>query len=170
MATVAVALPRTKRRPRSQPASNLAGGRAGLADIYFVKRIDNSRLRREVDREKRRECFCLLGLVVLVFLFGLHVAWQSFQCVRDGYQIEEVKKQRAALAEWNSALRIQHASLADPQRIDTLARRRLGLASPSPRQVIRVGGGAAVPEAASEPVFARNLPASRSAGELPREP
>jgi cell division protein FtsL len=154
MATVAVALPRTKRRPRTQPA----GGRAGFTDIHFVKRIDNSRLRREVDREKRRECFCLLGLVVLVFLFGLHVAWQSFQCVRDGYQIEEVKAQRAALLEWNSALRIQHASLADPQRIDTLARRQLGLASPGPQQVIRVGGGRAAPETAGDPEFARNLP------------
>ena len=163
MATVAVALPRMKRRPRTQPA----GGRGGITDIYFVKRIDNSRLRREVDREKRRECFCLLGLVVLVFLFGLHVAWQSFQCVRDGYQIEEVKAQRSALMEWNSALRIQHAALADPQRIDTMARRQLGLASPSPQQVIRVGGGTAAPEAVGEPEFARNLPAG---AELRREP
>lgn len=152
-----------KRRPRTQPV----GGRAGFTDIHFVKRIDNSRLRREVDREKRRECFCLLGLVVLVFLFGLHVAWQSFQCVRDGYQIEEVKKQRGALAEWNSALRIQHASLADPQRIDTLARRHLGLASPGPQQVIRVGGAPAAPEVAADPVFARNMP---RAGDHRREP
>jgi cell division protein FtsL len=152
-----------RRRPRTQPV----GGRAGFTDIYFVKRIDNSRLRREVDREKRRECFCLLGLVVLVFLFGLHVAWQSFQCVRDGYQIEEVKAQRATLVEWNSALRIQHAALADPQRIDTLARRQLGLASPSPQQVIRVGGGETAPAAVGDPEFARNLPAG---ADLRREP
>ena len=152
-----------KRRPRTQPA----GGRAGFTDIHFVKRIDNSRLRREVDREKRRECFCLLGLVVLVFLFGLHVAWQSFQCVRDGYQIEEVKAQRTALTEWNSALRIQHAALADPQRIDTLARRNLGLASPAPQQVIRVGGGTDAPAAVGEPEFARNITVG---GELRREP
>ncbi len=163
MATVAVALPRTKRRPRTQPV----GGRAGFTDIHFVKRIDNSRLRREVDWEKRRECFCLLGLVVLVFLCGLHVAWQSFQCVRDGYQIEAGKAQRAALMEWNSALRIQHAALADPQRIDTLARRQLGLASPGPQQVIRVGGGTDAPAAVAPPEFARNQAVG---GELRREP
>jgi cell division protein FtsL len=163
MATVAVALPKAKRRPRTQPA----GGRAGFTDIYFVKHIDNSRLHREVDREKRRECFCLLGLGVLVFLFGLQVAWQSFQCVRDGYQIETVKAERAALEEWNHQLRLEQASLADPQRIDTLARRELGLAPPAPQQVIRLGGapGAAVETGSRE--FARNAPAL---GEPPREP
>jgi cell division protein FtsL len=163
MATIAVALPKAKRRLRSQPA----GGRAGFTDICFVKRIDNSHLRREVDREKRRECFCLLGLGVLVFLFGLHVAWQSFQCVRDGYQIEAVKSQRAALEEWNHQLRLEQASLADPQRIDTLARRNLGLAPPAPQQVIRVGGAAAGAGETGSPEFARNLPALT---EVSREP
>ncbi|MCJ7504478.1 MAG: cell division protein FtsL [Acidobacteriia bacterium] len=163
MATVAVALPRTRRRPRTQPT----GGRAGFTDIYFVKRIDNSRLHREVDREKRRECFCLLGLGVLVFLFGLHVSWQSFQCVRDGYQIEAVKAQRADLEEWNHQLRLEQASLADPQRIDNLARRELGLASPAPQQVIRVGDAADDTGEVGSPELARNLPAL---GEIPREP
>ena len=163
MASVAVALPKAKRRPRIQPA----GGRAGFTDIYFVKRIDNSRLHREVDREKRRECFCLLGLGVLVFLFGLHVAWQSFQCVRDGYQIETVKAERAGLEEWNHQLRLEQASLADPQRIDTLARRELGLGPPAPQQVIRVGGAAGGPVETGSREFARNAPAP---GELLREP
>ena len=60
MATIVTAIPRpkAKRRPRNQPVA----GRATLPDTYFVKRIDNSRLRREVDGEKRRECYGLLGL------------------------------------------------------------------------------------------------------------
>jgi cell division protein FtsL len=165
MATVAVALPRTRRRPQ-RPAER-AGGRAGFTDIQYVKRIDNSRLRREVDQEKRRECYCLLGLGILVFLFGLLFAWQSFQFVRDGYQVEEVKAQRDAMEEWNRQLRLEQASLADPQRIDKLARRELGLAPPQPQQVIRVGGATSAPGETGTPEFARNLPA---AGELPREP
>ncbi len=165
MATAAVALPRTRRRPQ-RPAQR-AGGRASFTDIQFVKRIDNSRLRREVNREKRRECYCLLGLGILVFLFGLLFAWQSFQFVRDGYQVEEVKTQRDALEEWNRQLRLEQASLADPQRIDKLARRELGLAPPQPQQMIRVGGAASASGETGTPQFARNLPA---AGELPREP
>jgi cell division protein FtsL len=165
MATAAVALPRTRRRP-PRPAQR-AGGRASFTDIQFVKRIDNSRLRREVDREKRRECYCLLGLGILVFLFGLLFAWQSFQFVRDGYQVEEIKAQRDAMEEWNRQLSLEQASLADPQRIDKLARRELGLAPPQPQQVIRVGGATSASGETGTPQFARNLPA---AGELPREP
>jgi len=155
MATVAVTLPRPKRRPRT-----LAGpvaGRARLTDIYFVKRIDNSRLHRDIDREKRRECFCLLGLGCLVFLFGLLIAWQHFQCVRYGYQIEQVKALRGALEESNHQLRLGQASLADPQRIDTLARQELGLASPQPQQVIQMDEAQGAGDEVTSPEFARNF-------------
>jgi cell division protein FtsL len=165
MATAAVAFPRPRRRPRNTPAP--ASGRAGFTDIYFLKRIDNSRLRREVDREKRRECFCVLGLGLLVFLFGLLIAWQHFQCVRYGYQIEEVKTQRAAIEEWNHQLRLEQASLADPQRIDTLARKELGLTSPSAQQVIRLSGAAEAASETSRPELAQNFPGLR---EVPRKP
>lgn len=133
MATVAATLPRPRRRPRNQPVS----GRASLPVFYTVKRIDNSRLRREVNPERRRDCYVLLGLTAVVFAFVFLFAWQHFQCVSFGYQIEQLKTERAALEEWNHQLRLEQASLADPQRIDTLARHS-GLASPTPDQIIRV--------------------------------
>ena len=58
MATAAIALPKTRRRPRNAPAA----GRASFPEFYFVKQIDNSRLVREIDVERRRECFSLLGI------------------------------------------------------------------------------------------------------------
>lgn len=124
-------------------------------EFYFVKRIDNSRLRREVDPTKRRECYGLLALCLLVFFSGLVFAWQHFQCVQYGYRIEQLKSQKATMEEWNHQLRLEHASLADPQRIDRLARKKLGMASPAPQQLIRVG-----PQGDPESsVLARNLPA-----------
>ena len=75
-------------------------------------------------------------------------------------------RSRAALEEWNRQLALERASLADPQRIDTLARRDLGLSLPQPQQVIRLEGAAPAAEASSAE-FARNLPASN---DLPREP
>jgi 3-hydroxyacyl-CoA dehydrogenase len=60
--------------------------------------------------------------------------------VRAGYQIEDLKAQRVTLQEWNHQLRLAQAALADPQRIDTLARKDLGMVSPSPQQVIQWGG------------------------------
>lgn len=165
MATAAVALPRPQRSRKS--TAERVGGRASFPDLYYLKPIDNSRLRREVDRETRRECYCLLGLGILVFLFTLLFAWQSFQFVRDGYQMEAIRGQREALEEWNRQLRLEHASLADPQRIDTLARKELGLALPQPQQVIRVGGPTLSPAQTGPAELARNLPGTN---ELPREP
>ncbi len=156
MATASATLARPRRRPGNLPQR--AGGRAVFRDIYFVKRIDNSRLCREVDPVKRRECFSLLALSVLIFLFGFLLAWQHFQCVRLGYQIEQLKTQRTGLEESNHQLRLEQAGLADPQRIDTLARVKLGMASPSPQQVIRVDPEVTVPVGNAE--LARNFAAT----------
>jgi cell division protein FtsL len=136
MATAAVTLP----KPRRRPVSPLAAGRASFPEIYFTKHIDNSRLVREVGLEKCRECFSLLGLGILVFLSVFLSSWPHLQYVRAGYEIEELKAQRGALQEWNHQLRLAQAALADPQRIDTLARKDLGMVSPSPQQVIQWGG------------------------------
>jgi len=153
MATAAVTLPRTKRRPRNEPAS----GRASYPEIYFVKHIDNSRLKREVDAGKRRECLSLLALGSVVFVFIMLFAWQHFQGVRYGYQIEQLKEQRVAIEEWNHALRVESASLADPQRIDTLARSDLGLVPPQPGQIIQVGNATGTAVQSSGVEFAGNL-------------
>ena len=71
------------------------------------------------------------------------------------------------MEECNRRLRLEEAALADPQRIDTLARAQLGLASPQPQQVIPMGGLETSP-AESPAEFARN--ATAPGGEQPREP
>ena len=163
MATAAVTLPKTRRRPRNSPAA----GRATFPEFYFVKHIDNSRLVREVDMGRRREYFSLLGLGVLVFLFMLLFAWQHFQCVRYGYQVEQFKAERATLEEQNHRLRLEQAALADPQRIDTLARSRLGMVTPSPQQVIRIRDSEPR-DVLQNPELARNF--SLGSGDTSHEP
>jgi cell division protein FtsL len=158
MATAAIALPKTRRRPRNAPAA----GRASFPEFYFVKQIDNSRLVREIDVERRRELFGLLGSGVLVFLFMLLVAWQHFQCVRHGYQLEQLKAEQAMLEERNHQLRLAQAALTDPQRVDTLARIRLGMVTPEPQQVIRVGAFDSGSGADRSAVLARNLALTRA--------
>jgi cell division protein FtsL len=123
---------------------------------------------REVDLERRRECFSLLGLGVLVFLFVLLFAWQHFQCVRYGYQIETFKAERAMLEEQNHQLRLEQAALADPERIDTLARTRLGMVLPKPQQVIQASRPVPAASAFGNPELARNL--SVGSGETSHQP
>ena len=153
MATVAVSLPGSKRRPWNEPVA----GRAPYPEIYFVKHIDNSRLQREVDHEKRRECFSLLVLGTLAFLFIMLFAWQHFECVRYGYMIQQLKQDHAEMVEQNHTLKVQFASLSDPQRIDTLARSELGLAPPKPGQIIQVGDPSGLLSQPSTREFARNV-------------
>ena len=155
MATAAVTLPKLRRRP----VNPLVAGRANFPEVYFTKHIDNSRLVREVGLEKWREYFNLLVLGILAFLFVLLFSWQHLQCVQDGYEIEGLKAQLVKLQEWNRQLRLSQAGLADPQRIDTLARKDLGMVSPSPQQVIQWSGVDAPSWQQPERVqFARNSP------------
>jgi cell division protein FtsL len=164
MATAAITLPKTRRRPINAPAA----GRATLPVFDFVKPIDNSGLVREVDVARRREFISMLGLGFMVFLFLLLFAWQHFQCVRYGYQVEQLKSERATLEEQSHRLRLEQAALADPHRIDTLARYQFGMISPSPQQVIRVGGPDPAATAFESPELARNF--SAGSGNTPHEP
>ncbi len=154
MTTAARALPNRRRRP---PRA-LVAGRAPLREVYFVKHIDNSRIVREVDGAKRRECYALVGLVALAFALSFVYAWQHFQCVRYGYQIEQLRQQQRALAEWNRGLKLQEASLEDPKLIDIEARTELGLREPDPRQVIRFDQPLNGQPALGEPQLAESHP------------
>lgn len=153
MATVAVNFPGTKRRPRNQSFT----GRASYPEIYFVKHIDNFRLEREVDTSKRRECFSLLGLGTVAFLFVMILAWQHFECVRYGYQIQTLMKKQAAMVEWNHALKVEYASLSDPQRIDNVAQTELGLVPPKANQIIQVRNPVVLQSQPSSPEYAGNI-------------
>lgn len=169
MATAPVIVPEPRKRPR-RTAIRVAG-RSHLPEVFFEKQIDNSRVVREVDPERRRQCYILLGVSFLAFVFIFGFALQHFECVKYGYQIEQLKAQRSKLQEAGQKLRLEQALLADPQRIDRLARADLGLAPSQPQQVIRLNGPAPQVSQPGAPVFARNFaalaPPSRG---TPREP
>ncbi len=65
------------------------------------------------------------------------------------------------LTEMNRALRLEDASLRDPERIDVMAR-RMGLVPPEPGQVIRMDNASADSNA---PVMASAEPAMVLAGQ-----
>jgi len=109
----------------------------GTPEIYFGKSIDNSRLVKVEDPKRSREMkqfgIALGCLFVLVMTF----TWQHFKAIEYGYKIEALRTQRDGMGEITRALRLEEASLRDPERIDMLAR-RLGLQSPQAGQVIRL--------------------------------
>lgn len=116
--------------------------RAGMAwmgtpEIYFAKNIDNSRLVRVTDHQRTKEMASFTASVCCLFLLVMVYAFQHFSAIEYGYKIEAQRKQRDEIAEANRALRLEEASLRDPERIDVLAR-QMGLNSPEAGQVIRL--------------------------------
>ena len=126
----------------------------GTPEIYFVKAIDNSRLVKVEDARRNREMKQFGYALAVLFLLVFTYAWQHFKAIEYGYQIESAKRELGNLTEMNRALRLNQASLRDPERIDVMAR-RMGLVPPEPGQVIRMDAASAD---LSAPVMASAAP------------
>jgi cell division protein FtsL len=112
-----------------------------MKDIYFVQEIDNSHLVRLADPNRKRDQRLIATAIAMVFVLLFAYAWQNYQLVRLGYQIEQVRDKEAGLNDWNRALRLEEASLRDPNRIYQVAERRLGLQTATAGQVIPLNYG-----------------------------
>ena len=109
----------------------------GTPEIYFPQAIDNSRVVKVADTERRREMAHFAIAMAVLFVFVMLYAWQHFSAIEYGYKIEAARTQRDTLAESNRELRLELASLRDPERIDALAR-KMGLETPQVGQVQRM--------------------------------
>lgn len=120
-------------------------GRPRHSADQFQRSIDNSHLKLQQDPAERVRCAHLLAIVFCVFVVllgvvALHVKNQNF-----GYQLTQLRSESADLRVANQKLRLEKARLADPQRIDRLARTDLGLAPSRPQQMVRWQPRATVP-------------------------
>lgn len=104
---------------------------------YAIRKdVRNNPIVREVDENRQRELWTAVGIagfLVLAFLFS---AWQHFELLRHGYQIEEMQGQRAAEEETGRQLRLEIETLRSPKRIETLATDQLHLVAPSRDEAI----------------------------------
>jgi cell division protein FtsL len=105
-------------------------------EVFFPKRIDNSRLIKAPDtvriREMRIFTAAVTVLLTLVMIYGL----QHFSAIEMGYSVEAKKQQLESLREQNRQLRLSEAQLSQPRRIDEMAR-HMGLVELQPNQVVR---------------------------------
>jgi hypothetical protein len=104
---------------------------AGITpEFYFQKTIDNSRLVKVSDPQRRREIRIFSTAVAALFMVMMFYAWQHFSSIEYGYRIEAQKAEHERLVEVNRTLTLEAASLRDPGRIDAL-RARWDLNQPS---------------------------------------
>jgi cell division protein FtsL len=109
--------------------------KAAMAEFHTVKRIDNSRLVRNVEPAKMRNLVRGVALGGVVAAFFMLYVFQHFRCIDLSFQLEDLKAQEMKAAALNSELKLEIAGLRNPMRIDVIARRRLGLTEPLPTNV-----------------------------------
>jgi len=112
----------------------------GTPEIYFAKRIDNSRVVRMVDPKRRREMLSFGVTLGVFFLLVMVYLLQHLSAIEYGYRIEQAKAEQTSIVESNRELKLEEASLKDLERIDTEAR-KLGMIPPVAGQVQVIENG-----------------------------
>jgi cell division protein FtsL len=115
--------------------------RGPTPEVFFTKHIDNSRIVKADDPERRREMRTFSAVMSVLFMLVMVYVWQHFSAIEIGYHVETQKQQVEQLHEENRQLRLSEAQLTDPERIDKIAK-QLGLDAPQPGQVVRPDGSA----------------------------
>ncbi|HZR22797.1 MAG TPA: cell division protein FtsL [Vicinamibacterales bacterium] len=99
---------------------------------YAIKKdVRNNPIVREVDEARQREMWKSVGIAGFLVLVLLFSAWQHFELLRHGYQIEEMQKQKTVEEEATRRLKLEIETLKSPTRIETLATEKLHLVAPA---------------------------------------
>lgn len=103
----------------------------------------NQRLVRERDRSRSRELlrFVLYGAAIALPL--LAYVWQRVDFLRVSYKVHALEVSIAEQRKAIESLRVQRSFLMNHERIEDLARKRLGLVDPDPanERTVRMEGG-----------------------------
>ena len=104
---------------------------------YAIKKdIRNNPIVREVDEARQRQLWRSVGIGLFLVIVLLFSAWQHFELLRHGYQIERMQQERAAEEEINRHLRLEIETLRSPARVEHIATKDLHLIAPTRDQAI----------------------------------
>jgi cell division protein FtsL len=110
---------------------------SGMDFEYAIKKdIRNNPIVREVDQARQRQLWRTMGIGLFLVVVLLFSAWQHFELLRHGYQIERMQQERAAEEDVNRHLRLEIETLRAPRRIEKIATEQLHLVSPARGQAI----------------------------------
>lgn len=123
---------------RQRFATELRARRGPTPEVYFDKRLDNSRLVKADDPQRGREMRNFAVAAVVFFALLMTYTWQHYRSVELGYQVEAQKMQLEHLQEQARQLGLVEAQLTQPERMDRLAR-QMGMDAPQPGQFVTPG-------------------------------
>jgi hypothetical protein len=124
--------------------AELRARRGPTPEVFFDKRLDNTRLVKVDNPQLKRELWHVSTAASFLFLFLLLYLVQHYKCVVLGYQEEAQKQQLAQLQEQQRQLSLAEAVLTRPERMDQLAK-QMGLDGPQPGQFVDSTSGMSAP-------------------------
>ncbi len=94
--------------------------RGPTPEVFFTKHIDNSRIVKADDPERRREMRTFTAVMSVLFLLVMVYVWQHFSAIEVGYQVEAQKQQVEQMREQNRQLRLTRGAVdrSGPDRPD----------------------------------------------------
>jgi cell division protein FtsL len=131
--------------------------RGATLEVFFPKRIDNTRIVKAPDTARIREMRIFTAAMTVLFSLVMFYGLQHFSAIEMGYSVESKKQQIESLREQNRQLRLAEAQLSQPRRIDAMAR-QMGLVELQPNQVVRVTDHVNIPDSGA-PALAQMSPA-----------
>ncbi|HKX51884.1 MAG TPA: cell division protein FtsL [Candidatus Binatia bacterium] len=101
-----------------------------------VKRVKAKQPNRAPKRKSHPHLVAICALAFCLFILGLVHVWLRLQVVHMGYVLSTTTKLQGRLEQENRELKVELASLTSPDRLEAMARRRLGLMPPEKGQVL----------------------------------
>jgi cell division protein FtsL len=98
---------------------------------YAIKKdVRNNPIVREMDEDRQRELWKSGGVAAMLVVLVLFSAWQHFELLRHGYQVEELQREKSEQEEIGRQYRLEIDTLRSPRRIEALATQQLHLVPP----------------------------------------
>src|SRR5262245_8647339 len=105
---------------------------SGMDFEYAIKKdVRNNPIVREIDEARQRQLWQSVVIGVVLVGAGLFSAWQRFELIDHGYEMQRMQKERAAEEDVNRHLRLEIQTLRSPERIERIAIHDLHMVAPN---------------------------------------
>jgi cell division protein FtsL len=99
---------------------------------YAIKKdVRNNPIVREVDEARQRQLWRSVCIGAVLVAVGLFSAWQRYELIGHGYEMQRMQRERAAEEDVNRHLRLEIETLRSPERIERIAIDQLHLVAPT---------------------------------------
>lgn len=96
----------------------------------------NSFINRAKQKRDFKEIAAYMFSVLILVSGALFYIWPHVRIIRMGYECERLENMHQAMIQTNKVLRLEVASLKSLERIERIARERLGLTFPDDDQIV----------------------------------